>query len=87
MFKDLEMKTIAEMADMMSKIIHENDINPMQGMTLVGYAARQVVANIGNSMNLSPQQSVIIALGSMLPNGYVQEMLCGNNRPCDHAVK
>lgn len=83
MLKDIEMKTIAEMTDMMVKVLHENGINPMQAMSLVGYAARQVVTDIGRSVNLNADQAVIMNLGAMLPEGYLRELAGSGSRPSD----
>ena len=74
MVRDIEMKTIAEMTEVMVKILRENGINPMQAMNLVGYAARQVVTDISRSVLLTPEQAVITALGGMLPEGYLREL-------------
>lgn len=83
MLKDIEMKTIAEMTETMVKVLRENGINPMQAMSLVGYAARQVVADIGRSVNLSVDQAVIMSLGAMLPNDYLRELAGSGSRPSD----
>ena len=83
MLKDIEMKTIAEMTETMVKVLRENGINPMQAMSLVGYAARQVVADIGRSVNLSADQAVIMSLGAMLPNDYLRELAGSGSRPSD----
>ena len=80
MLRDFEMKTIAEMTETMAKVLRENGINPMQAMSLVGYAARQLVTDIGRSVNLSADQAVIMNLGAMLPNDYLRE-LAGSARP------
>lgn len=80
MLRDIEMKTIAEMTETMVKVLRENGINPMQAMSLVGYAARQVVTDIGRSVNLSADQAVIMNLGAMLPNDYLRD-LAGSARP------
>lgn len=74
MLRDNELKVIAEMTDAANQIIREHGINPMQAMTLVGYAARQVVTDLSCSVGLSQDQAVIIALGGMLPLGYLQEV-------------
>ena len=83
MLKDIEMKTIAEMTEMMVKVLRENGINPMQAMSLVGYAARQVITDIGRSINLSTDQAVIMNLGAMLPDGYLRELAGSGSRPSD----
>ena len=83
MLRDIEMKTIAEMTEMMVKVLHENGINPMQAMSLVGYAARQVVTDIGRSVNLNADQAVIMNLGAMLPEGYLRELAGSGSRPSD----
>lgn len=83
MLKDIEMKTIAEMTEMMVKVLRENGINPMQAMSLVGYAARQVITDIGRSLNLSPEQAVIMNLGAMLPDGYLRDLAGSGSRPSD----
>ena len=83
MVKDIEMKTIAEMTEVMVKILHENGINPMQAMNLVGYAARQVVTDISRSVLLTPEQAIITALGGMLPEGYLRELAGSAQRPSD----
>ena len=83
MLKDIEVKTIAEMTEMMVKVLRENGINPMQAMSLVGYAARQVVTDIGRSVNLSADQAVIMNLGAMLPNDYLRDLAGGGARPSD----
>ena len=83
MLKDIEMRTIAEMTEMMVKVLHENGINPMQAMSLVGYAARQVVTDIGRSVNLNADQAVIMNLGAMLPEGYLRELAGSGSRPSD----
>lgn len=75
MVRDDELKVIAAITDAATQIIRENGINPMQAMTLVGYAARQVVTDISRSISLSPDQAIITALGGMLPLGYLQEMV------------
>jgi len=72
--RDIEMKTIDEMTEVMVKILRENGINPMQAMNLVGYAARRVVTDISRSVLIAPEQSVIMALGGMLPEGYLREL-------------
>ena len=74
MVRDIELKTIDEMTEVMVKILRDNAINPMQAMNLVGYAARQVVTDISRSVLLTPEQAVIIALGGMLPEGYLREL-------------
>ena len=79
MVRDIEQKTIAEMTEMMAKILNENGINPMQSMNLVGYAARQLVTDIGRSVCIDSNQAVVIALGGMLPNDYLKA-LCENLR-------
>lgn len=79
MVKDIEQKTIAEMTEMMAKILNENGINPMQSMNLVGYAARQLVTDISRSVCIDSNQAVVIALGGMLPNDYLRA-LCENSR-------
>lgn len=81
MVRDIEMKTIAEMTEKMVDILRENGINPMQAMNLVGYAARQVVTDISRSVFLTPEQAVIIALGGMLPEGYLHELSCQAPQP------
>lgn len=83
MLKDIEMKTIAEMTEMMVKVLRENGINPMQAMSLVGYAARQVITDIGRSLNLSTDQAVIMNLGAMLPDGYLRDLAGSAGRPSD----
>lgn len=83
MLRDIEMKTIAEMTETMVKVLRENGINPMQAMSLVGYAARQVVADIGRSVNLSADQAVIMSLGAMLPSGYLFNLAGSAGRPAD----
>ena len=83
MLRDIEMKTIAEMTEMMVKVLRENGINPMQAMSLVGYAARQVVTDIGRSVNLSADQAVIMNLGAMLPEGYLRDLAGSSARPSD----
>lgn len=83
MLKDIEMKTIAEMSEVMAKVLRENGINPMQAMSLVGYAARQVVTDIGRSVSLSIDQAVIISLGAMLPNDYLCELKGSGRVPSD----
>ena len=83
MLKDIEMKTIAEMTEMMVKVLRENGINPMQAMSLVGYAARQVITDIGRSVNLSADQAVIMNLGAMLPNDYLRDLSGSGARPSD----
>lgn len=81
MVRDPEQKTIAQMTDAMLAILRENAINPMQAMNLVGYAARQVVTDISRSVYLAPEQSVITALGSMLPEGYLRELSGKESQP------
>ena len=83
MLKDIEMKTIAEMTEMMVKVLRENGINPMQAMSLVGYAARQAITDIGRSVNLNADQAVIMNLGAMLPEGYLRELAGSGSRPSD----
>ena len=83
MLRDIEMKTIAEMTETMVKVLRENGINPMQAMSLVGYAARQVVTDIGRSVNLSADQAVIMSLGAMLPNDYLRDLAGSAGRPAD----
>ena len=68
------MRSISEMQELMVKVLRENGINPMQAMSLVGYAARKVITDIGNSINLSTDQAVIMNLGAMLPEGYLREL-------------
>lgn len=86
MVRDNEQKTIAEMTDLMVKVLRENGINPMQSMTLVGYAARQVITDISRSICISPEMGVIVALGGMLPDGYLREM-CNNQLPAGGCCK
>ena len=81
MVRDVEQKTIAEMSEMMMKAIHENGINPMQAMSLVGYAARQVVTDISRSIEIGQDQAVIMSLGAMLPEGYLRELRNGGQKP------
>lgn len=81
MVRDVEQKTIAEMTDTMMKILHENGINPMQAMSLAGYAARQVVTDISHSIDLNPDQAVVMSLGTMLPEGYLRELRNGGQKP------
>lgn len=83
MLRDIEQKTIGEMSEMMVKVLRENGINPMQAMSLIGYAARQAVTDISRSVLLSPEQAVITALGSMLPADYLRELSGSNQRPTD----
>ena len=83
MLRDIEMKTIAEMTETMVKVLRENGINPMQAMSLVGYAARQVVTDIGRSVNLNADQAVIMNLGAMLPEGYLRALAGRGSRPSD----
>ena len=83
MLRDIEMKTIAEMTETMVKVLRENGINPMQAMSLVGYAARQVVTDIGRSVNLSADQAVIMNLGAMLPNDYLRDLAGSSRVPSD----
>ena len=83
MLRDIEMKTIAEMTEVMAKVLRENGINPMQAMSLVGYAARQLVTDIGLSVNLGADQAVIMNLGAMLPNDYLRELAGSGSRPSD----
>ena len=83
MLRDIEMKTIAEMTETMVKVLRENGINPMQAMSLVGYAARQVVTDIGRSVNLNADQAVIMSLGAMLPNDYLRALAGSDSRPSD----
>lgn len=83
MLRDIEMKTIAEMTETMVKVLRENGINPMQAMSLVGYAARQVVTDIGRSVNLNADQAVVMSLGAMLPNDYLRELAGSGSRPSD----
>lgn len=83
MLRDIEMKTIAEMTETMVKVLSENGINPMQAMSLVGYAARQVVTDIGRSVNLNADQAVIMNLGAMLPEGYLRDLAGSAGRPTD----
>ena len=83
MLKDIEMKTIAEMTEMMVKVLRENGINPMQAMSLVGYSARKVITDIGSSINLSTDQAVIMNLGAMLPEGYLRELAGSCRVPSD----
>lgn len=81
MVREIEQKTIAEMTEMMMKAIHENGINPMQAMSLAGYAARQVVTDISHSIDLNPDQAIITSLGAMLPDGYLRELRNGGQKP------
>lgn len=83
MLKDIEMKTIAEMTEMMVKVLRENGINPMQAMSLVGYAARQVITDIGRSVRLSADVAVIMNLGAMLPDGYLRDLVDSGSKPSD----
>ena len=83
MVRDNEQKTIAEMMELMVKVLRENGINPMQAMSLVGYAARQVITDIGRSINLSTDQAVIMNLGAMLPDGYLRDLAGSGSRPSD----
>lgn len=87
MVRDVEQKTIAEMSEMMMKAIHENGINPMQAMSLVGYAARQVVTDISRSIELGQDQAVIMSLGAMLPEGYLRELRNGGQKPSCGSAK
>ena len=81
MIRDNEMKVIVEITEAVNKVICANEINPIQAMTLVGYAARQVVTDISRATSLSQNQAVIIALGSMLPLGYLQEIASQGQTP------
>ena len=74
MLRDNEMRTIGEMQELMVKVLHENGINPLQAMSLVGYAARQVITDIGRSIKLSADMAVIMNLGAMLPEDYLREL-------------
>ena len=80
MVRDFERKTIAEMVELMAKTLSDNGINPMQSMNLVGYAARQLITDIGRSVCLDSDEAVIIALGGMLPREYLRA-LCENSKP------
>lgn len=81
MVREIEQKTIAEMTETMIKILHENGINPMQAMSLAGYAARQVVTDISHAIDLNPDQAIITSLGAMLPEGYLHELRNGGQKP------
>lgn len=74
MVRDLEQQTIVEMIEAMAKILNDNCINPMQSMNLIGYAARQLITDIGCSVCLEPDQAVVIALGGMLPKEYLRAL-------------
>ena len=87
MVREIEQKTIAEMTEAMIKILHENGINPMQAMSLAGYAARQVVTDISHSIDLNPEQSVIMSLGAMLSDGYLRELRNGGQKPSCGSAK
>ena len=79
MISDYEEKTITAMTNAMVEVIQgSSDINPMQAMMLVGYAARQVVRDLSRAMMLDPQQAIITSLGAMLPEAYLKALTSAN---------
>ena len=74
MLKESEMNAVTTMSDAMKKILTDNDINPLQALSLIGLAARKTVSEIGCEMHLMENQAIVIALGGMLPIGYLAEL-------------
>ena len=65
--KEIEMKTVCEIEENIIKTIRENDINPLDGLTLSAIALRNVIENICRSLNIDPNDVTAFICGSIIP--------------------
>lgn len=73
--KDIEMKTVCEIEENIIKTIRENDINPLDGLTLSALALRRVIESICRPISIDPNNVTAFICGSIIPASQFKNLL------------